>query len=73
MVQPYQSMATRITPSDIDAISENAVLDRSRIRPSTYGPRSPTTHVVFFPLAKFVTVSAVPLGSDLCAHIRTSL
>ncbi len=61
-----------MTPSEMAAISANASRDRSRIRPSTYGPRSLTTHVVVFPFPRFVTWSAVPLGSDLWAQVRMS-
>lgn len=44
------------------------MISKSMMRPAMKGPRSLTTQVVVFPLETLVTVTAVPIGSVLCAQ-----
>src|SRR4051794_13647468 len=66
----YQENLTQTSPEDGSASWLNAYFDRSRMRPSTYGPRSPTSHLIDLPVAVAVTVRIVPMGSVLWAQIH---
>ena len=57
-------------PDDGFANWLKAYFERSTTRPSTYGPRSPTSHLIDLPLFTFVTVTTVPIGNVLCAQIQ---
>jgi hypothetical protein len=62
-------MRTEITPADVGAIWANVDLARSMIQPSWYGPRSATRQVVLLPFDVLVTLTIVPIGSVLWAHV----
>ena len=63
----YAGQLTVATPSDSDAIVWKAAVDRSRQRPTTYGPRSLIRTTTDLPVAASVTCTRVLNGKVRCA------
>src|SRR5258708_11868971 len=62
---------TRATPFLVIPISSAARLERSRVRPRTYGPRSLIRTVTDFPVVGLVTSTLEPSGKVLEAAVNS--